>query len=198
VDPTTAALSRLGRFTRAMSPDHPAVDVILQETRRLLTDAGVAFKIVGGVAVVHHGYERATVDVDVLIGADALPRIDAALAAHGFERPAAHRLRHVPTEGRVDLLVAGAPLPRAGAGVYPSPTELGASPRDKDVVDLPGLVALKLRAGRKRDVADVVELLKRLDDARYTALEADVDRALRPTLADLRRDALEELRSDGG
>lgn len=196
VDPTAAALSRLGRFARAMSPEHPPVDLILQETRRLLADAGVAFKIVGGVAVVHHGYERATVDVDVLVAADALPRIDAVLAAHGFDRPAPERLRHIESNGRVDLLVAGAPLPRAGAGVYPSPTELGASPRDKDVVDLAGLVTLKIRAGRKRDVADVVELLKKLDDAHYIALEADVARALRPALADLRRNALEELGSD--
>jgi hypothetical protein len=192
VDRTAEVLARLGRFARAMSPQHPPVDVLLQAVRDLLNDAGVAFKIVGGVAVVHHGYERATMDVDVLIAADALPRLDAALAGHGFDRPALHRLHHVETGGRVDLLLAGAPLPRQGAGVYPSPAELGASPRDPDVVDLPGLLALKLRAHRRRDIADVVELLKGVDDGRYIALEAEVDRSLREELWELRREALDE------
>ena len=37
----------------------------------LLRDAGVVFRIVGGVAVLHHGYARTTEDIDVLVAADA-------------------------------------------------------------------------------------------------------------------------------
>jgi hypothetical protein len=102
-------------------------------------------------------------------------------------------LRHRATGVRVDLLVAGDPLPRAGRGTYPSPLEVGASPRDRQVVDLGGLIELKLRAGRHRDRADVVELLKRVNDARCLEIEAAAERTLRPELAALRRDALEEL-----
>jgi hypothetical protein len=88
-----------------MNPDLPQVDGALGAVRALLEDAGAKFKIVAGVAVVHHGYARTTVDVDVLLG---------------------------------------------------------------------------------------------LDEVRYTEVKAAVDRDLRPALADLRRDALEELADDGG
>ena len=107
-------------------------------------------------------------------------------------------MRHAATGVRVDLLVGGAPLPRPGAGVYPSPADLASSPRDPRFVGLAGLVELKLRARRHRDLADIVELLKRLDEARYTELEARAEPSLRAMLAGLRRDAIEELREGGG
>jgi hypothetical protein len=174
----------------------PPVDSALDPVRTLFRDAGVAFKIVGGVAVVHHGYPRTTEDVDVLVDSGTSERLEAALATHGFERVSAARLRHLATGVRVDLLVAGCPLPRVGSGSYPSPQDLAGSTRDPDVVALPGLLGLKLRAGRHRDLADVVELLKRLDEAHYLEVETLVDGALRADLATLRRDALEELASD--
>jgi hypothetical protein len=192
LEATARTLARLRRFAAPMSSELPPVDIVLSEVLRLLEDAGVAFKIVGGVAVVHHGYPRTTEDVDVLVEKDADARLDAALASHGFERVSERRLTHVPTGVRVDVLVAGTPLPRDGRGVYPSPRELGASPHDARVVDLGGLLELKLRAGRHRDIADVVELLKRVEEARYIELEARFAPALRPQLAELRRDALEE------
>ena len=198
MDPTADALARLRRFARPMNPDLPPVDGALGAVRALLEDAGAKFKIVGGVAVVHHGYARTTVDVDVLLESDGPAKLRPSLATHGFEEAGELRLRHIPTGVRVDLLVAGAPMPRAGSGTYPSPDALAASPRDAGIVGLPGLLGLKLRARRHRDLADVVELLKGLDEVRYTEVEAAVDRDLRPALADLRRDALEELADDGG
>lgn len=196
VNATAQVLARLRRFVGEMAPDLPPVDSALDPVRKLFRDAGVAFKIVGGVAVVHHGYPRFTEDVDVLIESGASERLEAALDAHGFERMSAARLRHTATGVRVDLLVAGWPLPRASAGLYPSPQSLPGSARDPDVIALPGLLGLKLRARRHRDLADVVELLKRLDEAHYIETEALVDSALRADLAALRRDALEELTGD--
>jgi hypothetical protein len=193
MDPTARALARLRRFARPMNPELPAVDVALADVRRLFHDAGVPFKLVGGVAVVHHGYARTTEDVDVLVDGDGCSRLWEALSAHGFEPVSSTRLRHTATGVGVDLLVGGGPMPRAGSGTYPSPDSLAASDRDPDVVALPGLLELKLRSRRHRDEADVVELLKRLDEARYTEIEAAVARELRPHLAALRRDAVEEL-----
>jgi hypothetical protein len=181
-----------------MNPDLPPVDVALGAIRALLEDAGVAFKFVGGVAVVHHGYARTTEDVDVLLESEGPARLRPSLASHGFEAVGERRLRHIATGVRVDLLVAGSPMPRAGSGVYPSPEALEASPRDARVIGLGGLFGLKLRARRHQDLADVVALLKGLDELRYTAVESEVDRDLRPALADLRRDALEELADGDG
>lgn len=180
-----------------MNPDLPPVDMALGAVRALLVDAGAKFKLVGGVAVVHHGYARTTVDVDVLLERDGPARLRPSLGSHGFQEEGQLRLRHVPTGVRVDLLVAGMPMPRPGSGVYPSPDALRPSPRDPSIVGLSGLFLLKLRARRHQDLADVVALLKALDDVRYTEVEAEVDADVRPALADLRRDALEELANSG-
>jgi hypothetical protein len=190
---TAEVLARLRRFARAMNPDFPAVDVALGDLERMLAAAGVRFRIVGGVAVVHHGYARTTEDIDVLVEAGAVARLEPQLMGFGFERVSPARLRHVGTGVPVDLLVAHSPMPRAGSGAYPSPEELVPSERDAAVVGLPGLIELKLRSARHRDEADVVELLKRVDEARYVEIEAAVAPGLLPALALLRRDALEEL-----
>lgn len=176
-----------------MDPETKAVDEVLPALRALLDEAGIAYRIVGGVAVVHHGYARTTEDIDVLVTPDGASGLEPRLADHGFERVREARLRHVATGVVVDLLLAGRTVPRPGAVPYPSPDALAPSPEDPGVVGLAGLVELKLRADRHQDRADVVALLKRRDDGQYLILEAAVDRALRPALARLRDDALEEL-----
>lgn len=178
-----------------MDSSLPAVDLALPALRALLDGLGVTYRIVGGAAVVHHGYERLTVDLAVLLDPAAEARLDPLLARGGFTRESARRLRHTATGVRVDLLCAGDTLPgrrSAGAGL-PSPRDLATSDRDPGFVGLPGLIDLKLDAGRHQDTADVVALLKRLDDAAYIALEAAVRPDHRAPLAALRDDALEEL-----
>jgi hypothetical protein len=183
-----------GDSQKPMNPDLPAVDVALGDVRELLHDAGVPFKLVDGLAVVHHGYARTTEDIDVLIERPLdVRRRPSLLASHGFKEVSPTRLEHASTAVRIDLLLAGSPLPRAGAGRYPSPSDLAPSPRDRDIVGLAGLLELKLRARRHRDEADVVELLKRLDEGKCLEVEASVGREQRPRLAELRRDAIEEM-----
>ena len=181
-----------------MSRETPAIDDALPALRALLADAGARYKLVGGVAVVHHGYARMTDDIDVLVDPASLPAIDARSSAYGFTRASGSRLVHGRTGVRVDLLVAGAPGPRPGDPPYPAPDGVAASPRDAAVVDLGPLLEMKLRARRHQDLADVVALLKIVDDGRYVALEAEMPVDLRPALARLRDDALEELALDRG
>jgi hypothetical protein len=170
-----------------------SVDEALPAVRALFAEAGVAFRLVGGIAVVHHGYARMTEDIDVLVAAEGPAALDPLLAPHGFTRESRTRLRHVPTGVRVDLLVAGDPGPRAGDAPYPDPSTVTSSPHDAAVAGLAPLLELKLRAHRYQDLADVVALLKRMEDSRYIELESQVVRELRPKLGELRRDALEEL-----
>lgn len=176
-----------------MAPDIPPVDQALPAVRDLLDSAGVAFKVVGGLAVIHHGYARTTEDIDVLVEAGYQDRIDARLEPSGFARETPHRLRHRASGVAVHLLVAGEPMPRPGSPPYPSPESLPPSPEDRDVVSLAALVRLKLLADRHQDRADVVALLKDLDERAYLDLEAAVEPPeLRHRLEKLRRDALEE------
>jgi len=192
------ALARLRRLIQSMAPDTAPVDEALPSLRKLLDAAGVPFKLVGGLAVVHHGYIRMTDDIDVLVDSRALAGLDEHLADHGFERPSRTRLLHAKTGVVVDLLVEGDPRPRRGEPPYPSPLEVAASPRDSQLIDLAPLMEFKLRARRHQDIADVVALLKPIDDSHYVPLEASLPAELRPRLAALREDALEELRLAGG
>ncbi|HEX5759128.1 MAG TPA: hypothetical protein VF121_08035 [Thermoanaerobaculia bacterium] len=189
---TVQALAGVLDLAREMSDQVDRVDLALPPLRRLLASAGVAFRLVGGVAVVHHGYVRTTRDVDVLLDPEGAARLDPLLAEHGFERVSANRLRHRATGVDVDLLVSGEPMPRPGSPPYPSPESLPGSPADPEVVGLPGLLQLKLHSARRQDLADVVALLKPLDDGEYLRVEATLPADLRPQLAELRRDAIDE------
>jgi hypothetical protein len=190
---STATLARLRRFAQSMAPDLPPVDQALPATRELLASAGVPFKVVGGLAVIHHGYARTTEDIDLLIEAGSQERLDARLAPCGFARETPDRLRHRATGVAVHLLIAGEPMPRPGGPPYPSPDSLRSSPEDAAVVSLDALVRLKLLAGRHQDRADVVALLRSLDERVYRDLEAALEPVeLRQRLLELRRDALEE------
>ena len=196
MDPTLDALARLGRFARAMTPTARSVDLALPDTRALFASIGRPFLVVGGVAVVHHGYLRTTVDIDVLIEATAIPLLSQHAAAHGFVVESRTRLRHLASGVTVDLLIAGEPMPRPTSPPYPQPEARRASARDASVADLGLLCELKLRAHRHRDLADIVELLQRATEGEYLEVEAAVPAALRHELAELRRDALEEQASN--
>ncbi len=188
---TTA--SRLRRFAAQVNPDVPAIDEALAPLRALLKTSGVDFLIVGGLAVVHHGYQRLTVDLDVLIAEDGHESLDAHLQAFDFIRTSRRRLKHEPTGVQVDLLTAGDSLigPRT-APPLPSPDTVGRSEQDPDIISLHALLELKLDAGRRQDITDVVELLKRVEDRDYLFIEAEVRRERRSELAALRQEALEE------
>ncbi len=196
MESTAVALAGATAFARAMRPDLPVVEDGLLALRKLLARAQVPYALVGGVAVIHHGYVRATRDLDLLLERGDLARLLQHLAEHGFERSAENRLRHVESGVDVDLLFAGDPRPRPGAPPYPRPSELARSQRENDVVDLPGLVDLKLLAGRHQALADVVALLKPLAEGDYLELESALRPELRGELHRLRRDALDELELD--
>lgn len=192
---TARILARVVAFARSVRTDVPAVDEALAELRAVLAREGVEYVIVGGVAVLHHGYARTTRDVDVLVDADGLARIETALAAESFERTGARRWRHRPSGSGVDVLVAGEPIPPAGRGVLPLPRGVERSEDEPDIAALAPLVELKLAAHRRQDVADVLGLLQDLDEDRYLALEAALPSGFRPEVAQLRAEALEERRA---
>lgn len=176
--------------------DTPAVDEALAAVRALMRGAGAPFLVIGGCAVHHHGYRRFTQDVDVLVPSASVEAIDGALSQHGFVRDSPTRLRHVATGVRVDVLPSGLPLARRPDLSFPDPRTLPASPDDGEVVGLVPLLRLKLLAGRRQDIADIVALLKPLDDSAYLHIEAAIPATLRAELAAFREEALEELRFD--
>jgi hypothetical protein len=197
VETTELALERVLAFGRAVKPDLPAVDSALAALRDLLANAGMAYVVVGGVAVVHHGYVRTTRDIDLIVERSEGTRLEPLLGAGGFERQRANRWRHGTSGVEVDLLFAGDPIPPRSQRRYPAPEAVKRSSRERDIVDLPQLLELKLAAARHQDLADVVGLLQGLDEVAYNQVEAAIDASLRSQLAALRQDAMEELRWRG-
>jgi len=189
---TVDEFARARRLASSMNASAPPVDEALPAVRALLDAINEPYRIVGGVAVVHHGYVRTTVDIDVLVGPSALAAIAGVATSMGFSVESRARLRHQASGVRVDLLIAGDAMPRGGH-VYPDPATTEASNSDAAVVGLAALFDLKLCAHRHQDLADIVALLKLATDAAYLEVESRVPASRRAELAALRRDALEEL-----
>jgi hypothetical protein len=114
---------------------------------------GIRHALAGGLAVGAHGYIRATTVVDFLVGEEA------------FEQ-----------QGGLVTFKAGVPIQVDGIRIdYVSPVSLGAQmeevldhpPRSEGLAIVPvePLIYMKLVAKRRKDLVDVVELLKAGADA---------------------------------
>jgi hypothetical protein len=137
---------------------------------RVLQDHRVPHVVIGGWAVITHGYVRYTMDIDVLIPDTADARRGAASAMSSVH---ARRLDGQPIaedtnmpeqgwqletdHGRIDLLLEGEP-PLDFAGVQSSAIETTMDEITLHVADLPHLVAFKRLSGRPHDRLDLDEL----------------------------------------
>lgn len=165
----------------------------LQEIARRLDAEAVPYAVAGGMALVAHGYDRTTVDIDVLVTTTGLATIQERLVGRGY-RPAFEgsrkQLRDTERGVRVEFLVAGE-FPGDGkpkAVAFPDPTGSSVEIGGVRYLRLPTLVELKLASGishpgRLKDLADVQELIQ----ARNLPLE------LRDELDPSVRDKYEEL-----
>jgi hypothetical protein len=113
-----------------------------------LQQLGIRYALAGGLAVGAHGFVRATIDVDFLVGEEA------------FEH-----------HGAIVTFKAGVPIEVEGIRIdYLSPIALG--PQLEETLDHPltseglavvpveVLIYMKLAAKRRKDLLDVVEIIK--------------------------------------
>ncbi|MDP1995945.1 MAG: hypothetical protein Q8J90_01990 [Gallionella sp.] len=153
------------------------------ELLKMLDEAGVDFVLVGGLAVALHGYQRVTMDVDVVVAMDGenLQRFMAAAKAAGL-RPTipvpleslaqpdlieqwhrengmlAFSLRGAETMATVlDVLVRPV-VPFADLRRDASVVKVGAV--DIPVASIAHLIAMKTGTGRSKDAIDIEELQK--------------------------------------
>jgi hypothetical protein len=119
------------------------------ELCKLLSDHHADYLLVGGQAVIAHGYPRLTKDIDLWVRptVDNGSRVLAALSAFG-----------VGTEGRVDILthIPGVTFEDAwGARIHVIVDEV-----ELPVIGKAHLIENKRAVGRLQDLADVEELEK--------------------------------------
>ncbi len=130
----------------------PEILAAAEVASRKLREAGVPHALAGGLAVGAHGYPRTTDDVDFLVGDEAFLRHAGGLVTLKVPLIAVGNVR-------IDM-VSIEPSGEEKEQLRPAlenPPESEQIP----VVPLTALVYMKLKAGRQKDVADLVELLKR-------------------------------------
>ncbi len=151
---------------------------LLESLRRLaerLEAEGIAYALVGGLALAEHGYPRLTENIDVILTAEGLERFGREWLGRGY-RPAfsgaRKSFRDAQTGVRIEVLIAGEfpgdGLPKPIA--FPDPSLAGATVEidGMRVISLERLIELKLASGlsashRLCDLADVQDLIARLD-----------------------------------
>jgi hypothetical protein len=125
--------------------------------------------LAGGWAVWRHGFAgRITQDVDIVVPGDRVDEFMRVASVSGFECQLVPegrwpKLRHRDTNVNVDLLPEGArpgTESRPAPTTIPHPSRMGAESGELRYIRLPNLIELKLAAGRVRDEADVVELIR--------------------------------------
>lgn len=161
------------------------------QCHELLAAANIPHAVVGGVAVCLHGYQRNTVDLDLLVRKEDAAAIRKTLADAGFTWNAKHVEFRSPTGVPVQFLLSGDKAGKGSEVLLPNPGEGRAI---KMVEGLPVLTLARLIESKiacaegdlrraYKDLADVVELIavNRLSSsfARY------LHKSLRPTYRDL-------------
>ena len=162
------ATSAAGEFFMGTDPVHRA----LHDVAKRLDTAGIPYAVAGGMALVAHGYQRTTVDVNVLLTPQGLIAAHRELDGRGYVPPftGSKNLRDGDGKVRIEFLVTGQypgdgkPKPVA----FPDPADVSTLIDGIRYLQLSTLVDLKLASGmtggvkRLKDFADVVELIRLL------------------------------------
>ncbi len=151
------------RFFMGLDEVHAA----LRRLTAALEEEGIAYAIVGAMAMNAHGYRRVTTDVDVLLTREGLARFKERRLGRGWvERfPGSKGMRDADGV-KIDVLLTGDypgdGKPKSVRFPDPSVAIVGAGVR---VLPIRDLVELKLASGmtnpdRLKDLADVQELVR--------------------------------------
>ena len=147
--PSAGALPDLSQLRGVVAPEILAAAAVASRTLR---EAGIPHALAEGLAVGAHGYPRTTDDVDFLVGDEAFVQHAGGLVTLKVPLIAIGTIR-------IDM-VSIEPTREEQEQLRPaveSPPESEQIP----IVPLTALVYMKLKASRQKDLADLVELLKR-------------------------------------
>lgn len=156
------------RFHMGMGKVRETLTALVADLER----EGIDYAVIGGMALNRHGYERETVDVDVLVRPDGLDAFHDRLVGRGY-RPAFDGARktfkYTRTGTKIEFITTGE-YPGDGKPkpvVFPDPAGVYRVIDGARIIDLPRLVELKLASGmtntgRLKDLGDVQELMRTL------------------------------------
>ena len=161
----------------------------------LLSAAEIPYSICGGVAVCLHGYQRNTVDLDLVIRSGESEAVRDVLSAGGLVWDETNAEFRTPDGIAVQFLISGQKAGKSSEVTIPEPIgELNVEQREGlSGVRLSRLIEMKIACGTSnlrrthKDFADVVELIaaRNLDSSFARFLH----KSLRPTFRELVRNA---------
>jgi len=147
------------------------VQKALEKLTRTLDAQGIPYAIIGAMALNELGYQRVTVDVDVLLTAEGLTAFKASHLGRGYVEkfPGSRGLRDPEYGVDIDVVLTGS-FPGDGEPkpvVFPDPAATAERGARIALLPLPTLVELKLASGmtaphRLKDLADVLEVIRAL------------------------------------
>ncbi|MBI2480951.1 MAG: hypothetical protein HYV60_20660 [Planctomycetia bacterium] len=131
----------------------------------ILTEAGIAYSVCGGVAVCLHGYQRNTVDLDLVVRRDDTSRVRQLLEEAGFGWHQEAKEFRTKAGVAVQFLISGETAGGEVKVAEPSGDENVEVIEGLTVLRLSRLIEMKLACGAAnirrthKDFADVVELI---------------------------------------
>lgn len=146
------------------------MNATLKQLARDLDDRQIAYSVIGAVALNQHGYQRFTHDIDVLMTKDGLQKFTEELIGRGY-RPAfqgaTKTFRATAENVPIEIITTGE-YPGDGkpkSVVFPDPAVNSIEIDGVKTITLEKLIELKLAsgmtgAGRRKDLADVQELIR--------------------------------------
>lgn len=145
--------------------DAGPVPETLRRLRAALEREGIGYVVIGAMAMGVHRFRRATEDVDLCLRAEDLSRFRERLVGVEYQAVEGRSRRFYDPQTQVtfDLLVSGDLAGRASRNPvirFPDPSE-AVTLEGLRTVSLEKLIELKLVTWRFKDMADVIELIRR-------------------------------------
>jgi hypothetical protein len=159
------ALINLDRLVAAVNGDAARESTFAKALTTLQTlsrKEGIAMAIVGGLAAIHHGYQRFTKDIDVVVQSAHLDILTRVAPQYGIkviwtDPDGWHKLQ---CEGvPIDVVPAGRKPRQDAPTAIPPPRQLGVR-AGAGYAGIAGWMETKLGSYRVQDRADVVQVIK--------------------------------------
>lgn len=171
---------------------------VLRDLERLARRGSLPIAIVGGLAAIKHGDPRETVDADILVGKEDLDRLISESSRHGFavrrqSKSGWPNLVHKSTGIEVIVVPEGGRARDDAPTTIPGPRSVGV--KNFGFANLAGFVELKLASYRQKDIAHVVEVLKRSESRQIAPVRRRI-KAVHPVLARRFEEALAQTRME--